>query len=169
MSVCTNSDVRVDEQQKKQISCSSLQFVIGVNNIMASPIPQTPPAAAAAVAVSPAVAGSAAPAATTSTIIDLDSIPGQIGNAIIRASDGTILRAPTGSLTEQDVMIVYRMMLEIGTVLEGGTGGKDDNNNTCTEAEGLQRVTVGFKDVSYAVTLGGSDGCLYIVKKKSSL
>ena len=134
---------------------------------MASPIPQTPPAAA--VAVSPAVAGSAAPAAT-STIIDLDSIPGQIGNAIIRASDGTILRAPTGSLTEQDVMIVYRMMLEIGTVLEGGTGGKDDNNNTSTdEAEGLQRVTVGFKDVSYAVTLGGSDGCLYIVKKKSSL
>lgn len=134
---------------------------------MASPIPQTPPAAA--VAVSPAVAGSAAPAAT-STIIDLDSIPGQIGNAIIRASDGTILRAPTGNLNEQDVMIVYRMMLEIGTVLEGGTGGKDDNNNTSTdEAEGLQRVTVGFKDVSYAVTLGGSDGCLYIVKKKSSL
>lgn len=68
-------------------------------------------------------------------------------------------------------MIVYRMMLEIGTVLEGGTGGNDngDNNNTSNEAEGLQRVTVGFKDVSYAVTLGGSDGCLYIVKKKSSL
>lgn len=61
-------------------------------------------------------------------------------------------------------------MLEIGTVLEGGTGGKDDDyNNTRTEAEGLQRVTVGFKDVSYAVTLGGTDGCLYIVKKKSSL
>ncbi len=67
-------------------------------------------------------------------------------------------------------MIVYRMMLEIGTVLEGGTGGKDgDSNNASDEAEGLQRVTVGFKDVSYAVTLGGSDGCLYIVKKKSSL
>ncbi len=68
-------------------------------------------------------------------------------------------------------MIVYRMMLEIGTVLEGGTGGKDgDNHNTgSNEAEGLQRVTVGFKDVSYAVTLGGSDGCLYIVKKKASL
>ncbi|KAL7492576.1 hypothetical protein ACHAWT_001662 [Skeletonema menzelii] len=134
---------------------------------MASPIPQTPPAS---VAVSPAVAGSAAPPAATSTVIDLDSVPGQIGNAILRASDGTILRPPTGSLTEQDVMIVYRMMLEIGTVLEGGTGGKDDDhNNTRTEAEGLQRVTVGFKDVSYAVTLGGTDGCLYIVKKKSSL
>jgi len=45
------------------------------------------------------------------------------------------------------------MMLEIGTVLEG---------------EGLQRVTVGFRSVSYAVVLGGGDGCLYIVKKKSS-
>ena len=59
-------------------------------------------------------------------------------------------------------------MLEIGTVLEGGTGGKDDDHNN-TRTEGLQRVTVGFKDVSYAVTLGGTDGCLYIVKKKSSL
>ena len=45
------------------------------------------------------------------------------------------------------------MMLEIGTVLEG---------------EGLQRVAVGFRSVSYAVVLGGGDGCLYIVKKKSS-
>jgi len=104
----------------------------------------------------------------TSTIIDLDSIPGQIGHAILHASDGTILRPPTGSLTEQDLMIVYRMMLEIGTVLEGGSGGKDDDNNTYSdEVEGFQRVTVGFKEVSYAVTLGGS--CLYIVKKKSSL
>mmetsp|Transcript_13182 Transcript_13182/g.22485 ORF Transcript_13182/g.22485 Transcript_13182/m.22485 type:complete len:135 (+) Transcript_13182:50-454(+) len=134
---------------------------------MASPIPQTP---SVALSVSPAVAGSAAPSAATSAIIDLDSIPGQIGHAILRASDGTILRPPTGSLSEQDLMIVYRMMLEIGTVLEGGTGGKEDDNNTSNEVEeGLQRVTVGFKDVSYAVTLGGSDGCLYIVKKKSSL
>ena len=43
------------------------------------------------------------------------------------------------------------MMLEIGNVLEGG---------------GLQRVNVGFRSVSYAVVLGGGDGCLYIVKKK---
>lgn len=66
------------------------------------------------------------------------------------------------------------MMLEIGTVLEGGTGGKDINMNNISDndevvVEGLQRVTVGFKEVSYAITLGGSDGCLYIVKKKSSL
>lgn len=84
--------------------------------------------------------------------IDLDAVPGQIGHATLRASDGTILRPPTGSLTEQDVGIVYRMMLEIGTVLNG---------------EGLERVTVGFRSVSYAIALGG-DGCLFIVKKKSS-
>lgn len=86
-------------------------------------------------------------------IIDLDAIPGQIGHTILRASDGTVLRPPTGSLTERDVGIVYRMMLEIGTVLDG---------------EGLQRVTVGFRSVSYAIALGGGDGCLYIVKKRSS-
>ena len=86
-------------------------------------------------------------------IIDLESIPGQIGHAILRASDGTLLRPPTGSLTEHDVGIVYRILLEIGTVLEG---------------EGVQRVTVGLRSVSYAVALGGADGCLYIVKKRSS-
>ena len=63
------------------------------------------------------------------------------------------------------------MMLEIGAVLEGGTGGNEgsfDNKNNNND-EGLQRVTVGYKDVSYVVTLGGRDGCMYIVKKKSSL
>lgn len=136
---------------------------------MASPIPQNP-SVAVAVAAAPSVTGSVAPARAASAIIDLDSIPGQIGHAVLRASDGTILRPPTGSLTDQDVMIVYRMMMEIGTVLEGGTGGKEsDSGSSSDEVEGLQRVTVGFKDVSYAVTLGGSDGCVYIVKKKSSL
>ncbi|KAL7553663.1 hypothetical protein ACHAWF_016973 [Thalassiosira exigua] len=107
----------------------------------------------------PAVANGGAPAVAprppppVNEIIDLDAVPGQIGHAILRASDGTILRSPTGSLTGRDVGIVYRILLEIGTVLEG---------------EGLQRVTVGFRSVSYAIALGGGDGCLYIVKKKSS-
>lgn len=91
----------------------------------------------------------------TNEVIDLDTIPGQIGHAILRASDGTILQPPSGSLTERDVGIVYRMMLEIGTVLDG-------------QEEGLQRLSVGFRSISYAVTLGGGDGCLYIVKKRSS-
>mmetsp|Transcript_12827 Transcript_12827/g.22051 ORF Transcript_12827/g.22051 Transcript_12827/m.22051 type:complete len:116 (-) Transcript_12827:1604-1951(-) len=111
----------------------------------------------AAIAQPPSMANGdpvvAQPPPPSNEIVDLDAIPGQIGHAILRASDGTILRPPTGSLTDRDVGIVYRMMLEIGTVLDG---------------EGLQRVTVGFQSVSYAVVLGGGDGCLYIVKKRSS-
>lgn len=49
-------------------------------------------------------------------------------------------------------MILYRIMLEVGTVAEG---------------EGVRRVTVGFGGVSYVLGVGG-DGCLYVVKKKSS-
>ena len=89
-----------------------------------------------------------------SKVIDLDSVPQQIGHAILRAADGTILQPPSGSLSEKDVGIIYRMMLEVGTVLDG--------------KEGLQRLSIGFKSVSYAVTLGCGDGCLYIVKKRSS-
>ena len=86
--------------------------------------------------------------------IDLDAIPGQIGHAILHSSDGSIIQSPTGSISERDVSIVYRILLEIGTVLDG--------------KEGLQRLAVSFKSVSYAVTLGGSDGYVYIVKKRSS-
>ena len=133
---------------------------------MASPIPQNP---SVSVSVAPPVTGSAAPSAS-SAVIDLDSIPNQIGHAILRSSDGTILRPPSGSLSDQDVVVIYRMMLEIGAVLEGGTGGKEDSfDNKNNNNDDLQRVTVGFKHVSYVVTLGGSDGCMYIVKKKSSL
>ena len=89
-----------------------------------------------------------------SKVIDLDSVPQQIGHAILRAADGTILQPPSGSLSERDVGIIYRMMLEVGTVLDG--------------KEGLQRLSIGFKSVSYAITLGCGDGCLYIVKKRSS-
>jgi len=89
-----------------------------------------------------------------SKVIDLDSVPQQIGHAILRAADGTILQPPSGSLSEKDVGIIYRMMLEVGTILDG--------------KEGLQRLSIGFKSVSYAVTLGCGDGGLYIVKKRSS-
>jgi hypothetical protein len=149
---------------------------------MTSPIPAvtapSPPSAPTNISTSTTATTTAATStagasssSSSPTIIDLDSISGQIGHAIVRITDGTILRPPTGSLSKQDVEIVYRMMLEIGTVLEGGTGGKDNisDSDEIVVDEGLQRVTVGFKEVSYAITLGGSDGCLYIVKKKSSL
>ncbi len=92
--------------------------------------------------------------------LDLDSIPGQIGHAILRASDGTIMNGPTGCLTERDARVAYRMMLEVGTVLSGDDANKMEG--------GLRRVTVGFRGVTYAITLGGNDGCLYVVKRRSS-
>jgi hypothetical protein len=82
--------------------------------------------------------------------IDLTTISSQIGNAII-SPDGTIL-SRSGQLSENDVAVIYRMMLEVGTVMNG---------------EGIRRVTVGFGGVSYVVGVG-ADGCLYVVKKKSS-
>lgn len=105
----------------------------------------------------PPVAGAAPPPPRSAELPDLDAVPGQIGHAIIRASDGTILRPPSGSLTERDINIVYRMIMEVGTLLDGSGEG------------GLQRVTVGFRTVSYAIALGGENNdCLYIVKKRSS-
>jgi hypothetical protein len=84
------------------------------------------------------------------TSIDLLTIPNQIGHAIL-SPDGSIVRRE-GQLSEQDVVILYRIMLEVGTAAEG---------------EGVRRVTVGFGGVSYVLGVGG-DGCLYVVKKKSS-
>src|SRR6056300_1478784 len=121
---------------------------------MTSPIPAvtapTPPSAPTNIATSTtatttaATSTAGASSSSSPTIIDLDSIPGQIGHDIVRITDGTILSPPTGSLSKQDVEIVYRMMLEIGTVLEGGTGGKDTMNNISDSdevvVEGLQRV-----------------------------
>ena len=96
---------------------------------------------------------SALPPPLTDDILDLDAVPGQIGHAVLRAADGHVVRHPTGSLTSRDAALLYRALLEAGTVLCG---------------EGLERLTVGFRNVSYAVVMGRGDGCLYIVKKRSS-
>ena len=91
--------------------------------------------------------------------VNLDVIPGQIGSAILRASDGTIVQGPMGRLTTRDVDIVYQIMLEIGTLLlEAGGGGREGG---CCRG-----VMVGFQNVMYNVALDGE--CFYIVKKKSS-
>eukprot|EP01083_Nonionella_stella_P060477 157907_1 len=69
---------------------------------------------------------------------DLDSIPNQIGNAILQingSSDGrgddmdmSIVRQPTGSLSIADVKTLYNILLEIGTILS--TDGRNVNVNT---------------------------------------
>lgn len=81
--------------------------------------------------------------------LDLETIPCQVGHAVLRSSDGSILCAPTGGLSDRDVGIIYRMLLEIGTKLNG---------------EALQRFTISFGAVSYVVAMSSS--CVYVVKKK---
>ena len=62
-----------------------------------------------------------------------------------------------GWLTTHDVDIVYRIMLEIGTLLLEAGGGREG---------GCHGVMVGFGNGMYNVALDGE--CLYVVKKKSS-
>jgi hypothetical protein len=120
----------------------------------------TSPQPATSSAIPPPPSSSVVHDHTDDVDIDLDAIPGQIGHAILRASDGAIMNGPTGCLTDRDVRVAYRMMLEVGTVLSG-----DDANE---REGGLRRVAVGFRGVTYAITLGGDDGCLYVVKRRSS-
>lgn len=87
-------------------------------------------------------------------LIDLDSVPNQIGHAILRSSNGDIVRQPTGSLTVTDSNLLYKMLLETADVL---------NNSE----DVIQRVCVsgGNEEVEYCITLG-TDGLIYIVKKR---
>ena len=108
---------------------------------------------------------------TTSSAVDnILSIPGQIGSAVLRITDGTILHGPAGLLTPRDLDIIYRIMLEVGTILVGNAGD-DDSDKVGRGAdkgdEGLfRKLTVQFRNVIYIVVIDGE--CMYVVKKKSS-
>eukprot|EP00568_Trieres_chinensis_P003491 CAMPEP_0183302884 /NCGR_PEP_ID=MMETSP0160_2-20130417/8514_1 /TAXON_ID=2839 ORGANISM="Odontella Sinensis, Strain Grunow 1884" /NCGR_SAMPLE_ID=MMETSP0160_2 /ASSEMBLY_ACC=CAM_ASM_000250 /LENGTH=124 /DNA_ID=CAMNT_0025465709 /DNA_START=51 /DNA_END=425 /DNA_ORIENTATION=- len=95
--------------------------------------------------------------------IDLDSIPGQIGSAILRASDGAIVQPPPpaveGGLSDRELSILYRMIREAGDVIP------DD--------EGLRRIEVSFQagGPRYTVALvgdGGGDGYVFVVKRRQT-
>lgn len=87
-------------------------------------------------------------------LIDLDSIPNQIGHAILKSSDGSIVRQPTGTLTVADLNLLYKMLLETADVLNSSD-------------EVIQRVNVcgGIEEVEYCFSIG-TDGLIYIVKKR---
>eukprot|EP00565_Helicotheca_tamesis_P007913 CAMPEP_0185723542 /NCGR_PEP_ID=MMETSP1171-20130828/358_1 /TAXON_ID=374046 /ORGANISM="Helicotheca tamensis, Strain CCMP826" /LENGTH=132 /DNA_ID=CAMNT_0028391261 /DNA_START=24 /DNA_END=422 /DNA_ORIENTATION=+ len=105
----------------------------------------------------------ASPHITEANLPDLESIPSQIGTAILHSATGAPLRPNTGQLTDADAQILYRMLLEVGTTLEssGNSGGSDVGG--LNDGEGLKRVTVGFHSVSYNMTVG-AEGFIYIVK-----
>eukprot|EP00554_Chaetoceros_debilis_P003751 CAMPEP_0194088430 /NCGR_PEP_ID=MMETSP0149-20130528/29048_1 /TAXON_ID=122233 /ORGANISM="Chaetoceros debilis, Strain MM31A-1" /LENGTH=247 /DNA_ID=CAMNT_0038772073 /DNA_START=17 /DNA_END=761 /DNA_ORIENTATION=+ len=67
--------------------------------------------------------------------LDLDSIPNQIGNAILQINGNdmdmsmSIVRQPTGSLSIADVKTLYNILLEMGTILS--TDGMNVNIYNC--------------------------------------
>ena len=106
---------------------------------------------------------------TTSSAVDnIISIPGQLGSAILRITDGTILHGPAGLLTPRDLDIIYRIMLEVGTILNAGDDDSDKVGRGADKGdEGLfRKLTVQFRNVIYIVVIDGE--CMYVVKKKSS-
>eukprot|EP00592_Proboscia_alata_P006497 CAMPEP_0194357356 /NCGR_PEP_ID=MMETSP0174-20130528/4848_1 /TAXON_ID=216777 /ORGANISM="Proboscia alata, Strain PI-D3" /LENGTH=114 /DNA_ID=CAMNT_0039127337 /DNA_START=1 /DNA_END=345 /DNA_ORIENTATION=+ len=98
--------------------------------------------------------------------VDLETIPGQIGTAILRSSDGAAFRPCTGQMTKNDSEIIYQMMLEAGTILSS-KNRNNDGSFSLKENEGLRRLIIGFQSVRYAASIAG-DGLVYIVKSRSS-
>lgn len=101
--------------------------------------------------------------------IDLETVRDQIGTGILRASDGSLVRPCTGKLTERDAEIMYRILLGAGTILPSSKQNIDESQSFRAGwgAERLRRVTVSFASFRYAATIA-QDGCIYIVKAKSS-
>mmetsp|Transcript_35166 Transcript_35166/g.51649 ORF Transcript_35166/g.51649 Transcript_35166/m.51649 type:complete len:116 (+) Transcript_35166:60-407(+) len=107
---------------------------------------------------------------TDITSVDLESIPGQIGTGILRLSDGFVVSPCTGKLTDKDADIVYRILLEVGTVLPSNKAAATTKRHESDGEygnEGLRRITVAFQSARYAATVC-DDGCVYIIMSRSS-
>ncbi len=89
--------------------------------------------------------------------VDLESIPNQIGHVVLNSTDGSIVRAISGSLSMDDVMTLYKMLLEMGDILD--TTDKDGDQ------ELLKRVKVDVGDAGYNMCIS-KNGFIYIVKKQ---
>lgn len=88
--------------------------------------------------------------------MDLDQITNQIGYAIMNASDGSLLKSPSGSLSSSDTDIIYKLLLEMGPIVNFG------NKN-----ESLKRVNVqGSNGVCYTIVIS-NDGLIHVVKKRT--
>lgn len=114
--------------------------------------------------------------------LDLESIPGQIGTAIIRASAANLSQKDhpqiscTGEMTEKDAGIMYSILLEIGTVLSPPpnmastktqpNGKENEITSDATGCEALKKFNVSFPSVQYSCCVS-STGCVYIVKRRS--
>ena len=91
----------------------------------------------------------------------LESIPNQIGHAILTAADGSTIRQANGSLSTKDVDIVYKIILEMGYIL-------NIDEKVSMREELLKRITIqGGNGVYYCIG-ASKDGLIYIVKKSDA-
>ncbi len=98
----------------------------------------------------------APPAQHAMHLIDLESIPNQIGTAVLSASDGIPLRPHTGSLSDHDANTLYQILLEVGDILESDDEALKSINISCGGDDGGSH---------YSVCVANT--YVYIVKKKS--
>ena len=83
--------------------------------------------------------------------VDLESVPNQIGTAILGSTDGKILKA-TGALdNEYDgaaaFAVIYKMLLD---------------STKCLTGEPMRKLSISYTDYNYVVTLGQNH--IYVVK-----
>ena len=79
------------------------------------------------------------------------------------------MKPPNGSLSSHDVNILYKMLLEMGHILNDQTSAVNGNTNSNKKEELLKKVTVQGgtgNDISYCMGVS-KDGLVYIVKKRS--
>mmetsp|Transcript_2329 Transcript_2329/g.6780 ORF Transcript_2329/g.6780 Transcript_2329/m.6780 type:complete len:131 (-) Transcript_2329:399-791(-) len=90
----------------------------------------------------------------------IDSVPGRIGSAILRASDGALLHRPEGGtspVSDHDLSILYKMLREVGEVVPDG--------------EGMKRLEISFQGgIRYTLVLAsdGLDGVVYVIKRRAN-
>ena len=125
---------------------------------------------------------------TGSQPIDLESIPGQLGTAIVETMTTNDMKPEqkttcTGEMTVKEAQILYSILLEIGMILspsseslmraknDGDTKANEFNNGMkCNAEDGqelLKKYTVSFSSIHYSCCVSNS-GCTYIVKRRSS-
>jgi hypothetical protein len=95
---------------------------------------------------------------------DLESIPNQIGYAILNSKDGSLLHPPSGLLSHHDIDLLYQILLEVGetmkeneTTARGSGPGSEDK---------LKKITIGGGNILYNMCLT-ADGFVYLVKRRS--
>ena len=84
----------------------------------------------------------------TVSIVDLDTIQGQLGSAVMDL-DGKLLRMG-GQMTADNASVLFQMLVEVGMLGE----------------EGFERLTVVFSTCNYSVARDASQ--IYVVQTKAS-